>query len=76
MQKMARDLMKKGPTSQSATAQEKVAIKALQESISAHMSKGASKKAAWDASWELVYGLSEVHMKGILDRFANPQARM
>jgi acyl-CoA oxidase len=64
MQKMARDLNSSGAK----TEAEKLALGKLRESLQVEMKKGATKLQAWDRSWELVYELAEVHMRGILEK--------
>ncbi|KAJ2997551.1 hypothetical protein HDV02_005440, partial [Globomyces sp. JEL0801] len=64
MQKMARDIFSKGPS----TALEKDALNKLKASIGKDLKAGLGKKDAWDNNYLLVYGLAEAHMQGVMEK--------
>ena len=63
MQKMVRDIMSQGPRTES----ERRYSEKLKNGIKDSVATGATKKAAWDMCWELVYELAEAHMIGIMN---------
>jgi acyl-CoA oxidase len=62
MQKMARDLMIRGPSNEL----EKKALNELKMALAKEMKSGKSKKEAWDDCYQLVYSLADAHMEGVM----------
>ncbi|KAJ3325708.1 hypothetical protein HDV06_003509 [Boothiomyces sp. JEL0866] len=64
MQKMARDVLGRGPQTQL----EKEAVEKLKIAMGKDIKAGISKRDAWDNNYLLVYGLAEAYMHGVLQK--------
>ncbi|KAJ3271156.1 hypothetical protein HDV01_007014 [Terramyces sp. JEL0728] len=72
MQKMARDVLGRGPQ----TLLEKQAVADLRMAIGQDLKAGVSKRDAWDKNYVLVYGLAEAYMQGVMQKTLTGESKL